>query len=83
MKAALHGRRVITPLYNGVADEVAAADALLNRTLVDLAIYDSRAAAAYGMADRRLRTATSSPSPWITSFVVLDRCSREPSISRP
>ncbi len=41
MKAALHGRRVITPLYNGVADEVAAADALLNRTLVDLAIYDS------------------------------------------
>ena len=41
MSAAPQGLRVIAPLYNGVADEVAAADALLNRDLVDLAIYDS------------------------------------------
>jgi hypothetical protein len=41
MSAGPQGARVIAPLYNGVADEVAAADALLNRELVDLAIYDS------------------------------------------
>ena len=41
MSAAPQGLRVIAPLYNGIADEVAATDALLSRDLVDLAIHDS------------------------------------------
>jgi hypothetical protein len=41
LSAANEGLRVIAPLYDGVADELAAADALLDRRLIDLAIYDS------------------------------------------
>jgi hypothetical protein len=41
MRAAVPGLRTIAPLYNGVPDELAAADALLNGMLVDLSIYDS------------------------------------------
>jgi hypothetical protein len=41
MRAAIPGLRTIAPLFSGVPDELAAADALLNGALVNLSIYDS------------------------------------------